>query len=44
LQNHTAYAASLLPGSTPEAAALLRHLAAPAGRAAFTAAGIEPPP
>lgn len=44
LQNHTAHAASRLPKSTAEAAPLLAHLAGPAGRAAFTAAGIEPPP
>lgn len=43
LQNHTVYAASLLPGSAAGATALLAHLAGPAGRAAFTAAGIEPP-
>jgi molybdate transport system substrate-binding protein len=41
LQNYTAYAATLLPGSAPEAAALLRHLAGPEGRAHFDAAGIE---
>ncbi len=41
LQNHTAYAASLLPGSDPAAAALLGFLASAAGRAAFARAGIE---
>ena len=43
-QNYTAYAASLLPGSPPEAAELLRHLAGPVGRAGFEAAGVEAMP
>jgi molybdate transport system substrate-binding protein len=43
-QNHTAYAASLMPGAAPAAAALLEFLAGPEGRAAFATAGIEPVP
>src|SRR5918998_421046 len=43
-QNHTAYAASLMPGAAPAAAALLEFLAGPEGRAAFARAGIEPVP
>ncbi len=44
VQNYTAYAASLLPGSQPAAAELLRHLAGPVGRAAFEATGVEAMP
>ncbi len=44
VQNTTDYAATLLAAGSrsPEAAALLRWLAGPEGRAAFTAAGILP--
>jgi hypothetical protein len=40
LQNYTAYAAAVPPGG--RGAALLAYLEGAAGRAAFTAAGIEP--
>jgi len=42
-QNRTAYAAAVPVGAPPEAAALLAWLARPESRAAFAAAGIEPP-
>lgn len=41
LQNYTAYAASLLPGSDAAAGGLLDFLATPTGKAAFANAGIE---
>ncbi len=40
----TTYAASLMPGAPPEAAAFLEHLNGPAGRAALAQSGIEPVP
>jgi molybdate transport system substrate-binding protein len=43
-QNFTAYAAALLPGGPPGAAALFAHLSGTEARAAFATAGIEPVP
>jgi molybdate transport system substrate-binding protein len=43
-QNYTTYAASLMPGASPLAAALMEFLAGAAGRAAFATAGIESVP
>lgn len=43
-QNHTAYAAALLPGGPPGAAALFAHLSGPEARAAFATSGIEAVP
>ena len=44
IQNFTAYAAALLPGGLPGAAALFSHLSGAEARAAFATAGIEPVP
>jgi molybdate transport system substrate-binding protein len=44
IQNFTAYAAALLPGAQPGAAALFAHLSGPEARAAFATSGIEPVP
>jgi molybdate transport system substrate-binding protein len=44
VQSFTAYAAALLPGGPPAAAALFAHLAGPEARAALDAAGVEAVP
>lgn len=43
VQNYTSYEAALMTGATAAdaARAVLRHLAAPAAKAAFTAGGVE---
>ena len=43
VQHYTTYGAALLPDGPAAAAALLRWLSGPEARAAFSAAGIEPP-
>jgi molybdate transport system substrate-binding protein len=43
IQNYTSYEAALMTGATAAegAGAVLRHLATPAAKAAFTAGGVE---